>query len=169
MRIRVDQPVAATADEAQAAFLDPAFYQSLGQLEGISAPELRSLETRAGHATTVVGYKFSGQLSGPAAAILDPAKLTWAQISEVDLAERRTEVRMVADNYANLLSFSGWYELLDDGEANCVQHFEADLVVHLPLLGPLAERAIGRSVRENIAQTAHLVERYIAQRRPKPA
>jgi Protein of unknown function (DUF2505) len=168
MRICIEQPIAASAQEAQAAFLDPAFYASLGQLEGISAPELRSLETAAGRAKAVVGYRFSGQLSGPAATILDPAKLTWAQVSDVDLAGRRTEFRMVADNYVNLLSFSGWYELRDDGKGRCVQHFDADLVVHLVLLGPLAERALAGSVRKNIDDTAHLVERYAATLRSRP-
>ena len=46
-----------------------------------------------------------------------------------------------------------------------LQHFEGDLRVRLPLLGPLAERAIGGSIRQNIADTARLVERFVAARR----
>ena len=169
MRICVDQPIEASVEEAQAAFLDPSFYRELGALEGISAPELRSLETNGGRARVVVGYRFAGRLSGPAAVILDPAKLTWVQVSDVDLDRHHTRVTMLADNYANLLSFSGWYELVSDAEGGCRQHFEAELRVNIPLLGPLAERAIANSIRQNIAETATLMGRYVAARRGLPA
>lgn len=162
MRICIDEPIAAGADEAQGAFLDPGFYAGLGELGGISAPEVRSLSVGPQRARVVVGYRFSGQLNGAARRILDPAKLTWSQETDVDLASRRSEVRMVPDNYAGLLSFSGWYELDGLDEGHCNQHFEADLRIHVPVLGPLAERALAGSIRENLAGTARLVERYLA-------
>jgi hypothetical protein len=169
MKIRVDQPIDATVEEAQAAFLDPAFYRSLGELEGISAPEVRSFSSGPQRASSVLGYRFSGNLNGVAKTILDPSKLTWAQETEVDLATRRSEVRMVPDNYGRLLSFSGWYELRSTDDGRCIQHFEADLRVNMPLVGPLAERAIVGSIYQNIAETAHLVERFVAAQRASGA
>ncbi len=163
MRIILDQPIAVSADEAQAAFADPAFYQSLGELAGISAPEVRSFSRTDDHVHLELGYRFAGQLNGPAKRILDPEKITWAQVTDVDLTARRTDVRMVPDNYQSLLSFNAWYELRSEGEATCSQHFEGDLRIRLPLLGPLAERAIGGSIRQNITETAHLVERYVTR------
>ena len=165
MRTSFDQPIAAGAEAVQAAFLDPEFYASLGELAGISPPEMRSSSRPApGHARVVLGYRFAGSLGGPARRLLDPAKLTWAQVTDVDLASRRTQVEMVPDNYSGLFSFSGWYELRDDGPGLSTQHFEGDLRVHLPLLGPLAERAIANGIRENLAATAHLVERYVGEK-----
>jgi Protein of unknown function (DUF2505) len=161
MKISLDQPIAVSAEEAQAAYLDPAFYRSLGELSGISAPEVRSLSQNSGHARIELGYRFAGQLNGPARRILDPQKLTWSQVTDVDLATRRSEVEMVPDNYQGLLSFTGWYELRDVSEHECSQHFEGDLRIHLPVLGPLAERALGGSIRQNMAETAHLIERYV--------
>jgi hypothetical protein len=166
VKIEIDQPITASVQEAQAALLDADFYKSLGKLEGISAPEVRSLSTDGTHARAVLGYRFSGQLNGVARAMLDPAKLTWAQVSEVDLEARKTEVEMVPDNYASLLSFSGWYELRDAGEGRCCQHFEGELRVHVPVVGALAEHAIAGSIRENFANTARLLEEFIATRRP---
>jgi len=160
MKIVLDQPIAVSVDAAQATFIDPAFYRSLGALSGISAPEVRSFSQNADHANLVIGYRFVGDLNGPAKRLLDPEKITWSQVTDVDLATRRSEVRMVPDNYHGLLSFSGWYELRSEGEEQCSQHFEGDLRIRLPLLGPLAERAIGGSIRENIAETARLVEQY---------
>jgi hypothetical protein len=162
VEIVVDQPIAASAEDAQSAFLDPDFYASLGELPDISAPEVRSFSAGPVTARIELGYRFAGELNGPAKAILDPKKLTWSQVTEVDLASRRSTVRMVPDNYAGLLSFEGWYELHDVGENACSQHFEADLRAHIPLLGPLAERAIAGSIRQNLADTARLIERFVA-------
>jgi hypothetical protein len=162
MEIVLDQPIAASAEDAQSAFLDPDFYRSLGELPDISAPEVRSFSAGPETARIELGYRFAGELNGPAKMILDPEKLTWSQVTEVDLATRRSTVRMVPDNYAGLLSFQGWYELHDVGEHQCSQHFEADLRAHIPLLGALAERAIAGSIRQNLADTAHLIERFVA-------
>jgi hypothetical protein len=185
VKIQVDQPIAAPVQDVQAAFLDPGFYASLGELPGISAPEVRSLSrigpcpsnpadpvgadlgpAGAERARIVLGYRFSGTLNGPARRLLDPAKLTWSQVSEVDLVARRTAVELVPDNYAGLFSFTGWYELRAQDDARSSQHFEGDLRVHLPVLGPLAERAIAGSIRQNLAATAKLVERYLSGRAP---
>ena len=170
MRTSFDQPISVSAEDAQAAFLDPDFYAGLGELPGISAPEVLSFSRPLpGHAHLVLGYRFAGTLNGPARRILDPGKLTWAQVSEVDLATRHTRVEMVPDHYAGLFSFRGWYELRDEGEGRSSQHFEGDLRAHVPLLGPLAERAIATGIRQNLAATAQLVERYVAGRAPGSA
>ncbi len=136
MKISLDQPIAVSVEEAQAAFVDPAFYQSLEALSGISAPEVRSFSQTADHAHLVLGYRFAGELNGPAKRILDPRKLTWSQVTDVDLSTRRSEVRMVPDNYQGLLTFSGWYELRSEGEHNASQHFEGDLRIPPSLARP---------------------------------
>jgi len=161
VRIVVDQPIAASADAVQAAFLDPSFYESLGAIESITAPAVRSFSSSGKQASFVLAYRFSGQLNGVAKMMLDPAKLTWSQETVTDLVSGRSQVRMAPDNYANLLSFSGWYEFREEGEESCCQHMEAELRVHVPLVGGLAELAIAGSVRENVALTAHLVEQYL--------
>jgi hypothetical protein len=165
MRFQADQPVRAPAKDVQAAFVDASFYASLGSLPGIAAPELRSLEHDGERAHLVVGYRFSGRLNGPARRILDPQQLSWALVSDVDLASRRTHVSMVPDHYGQLLSFSGWYELFGTDDGQCSQHLEAELAVHVPVLGAPAERALARSVRDNLASTASLVERWLRQSR----
>jgi hypothetical protein len=165
VRIVVDQPIRASAGDAQAGFLDPELYRSLGQLQGIAAPRVDELTSGPGWARMELHYRFSGELHGPARRILDPARLSWAQVTEVDLGARRTTVRMVPDNYGGLLSFSGWYELRESAPDECCQHFEADLRVHFPVLGALAERAIAGSIKANIAETAQLLERFVAGHR----
>lgn len=160
MRVTLDQRIALAAEQAQAVFIDPAFYRSLGALPNISAPEVRSLEHEGGHVRLVLGYHFSGSISGPARRILDPSKISWYQETDVDVAARCTRLRMVPDHYKSLLSFHGWYRLDEQGPDLCTQHLEAELAVHIPLLGPLAERAIASGIRDNLATTAGLVESH---------
>lgn len=150
-----------TPDQAQKAFTDPGFYSSLAALPNISAPDVRSFAASGDRVELVLGYRFAGTLSGPARLMLDPAKLTWSQKTTTLLSERRTEVTMVPDHYQDLLSFRGEYTLSPAAEGHCYQHLEADLGVNIPLLGPLAERAIASGVKENLAATARLVERYV--------
>jgi len=164
MKVVLDVAIKASPKEAQAALLEPAFYQSLGQLGAIAAPEVRSISRTNKSAHLVLHYRFAGQLNGIARSMLDPDKLTWVQETEVDLARLRTQVRMVPDNYEQLISFNGWYELRRSEGRKCTQHFEADLRVHLPLVGPLAERAITSSIRDNVVSTAKVLERYLAAR-----
>lgn len=167
MRVVIDQQIMASAQEAQQALLDRDFYAALGELEGISAPEVRTISVSpdAGTATVVIGYRFDGQLNGTARNILVPAKLTWVQETHVDINSRRSSLRMLPDNYQKLLTFSGWYELRDQTGNDCAQHLEADLRVHVPFVGPLAEKALCGSIRQNIATTAELIGNFVASRR----
>jgi hypothetical protein len=169
MKAVFDQPIAASADDAQEAFLDPGFYATLGQLPGISAPEVRSCSRPSPESARLeLGYRFAGTLSGPARRLLDPSKLTWTQVTEVDLSARRTRVEMVPDHYRDIFTFSGWYELRAEGPGHSSQHLEGDLRVRLPLLGPLAERAIASGIRQNLAATARLLERFVGERSAGP-
>ncbi len=164
MRTTFDQPIAAGAEAVQAAFLDPAFYASLGELPGISAPEMRSSSRPSpGQARVVLGYRFAGDLNGPARRLLDPAKLTWAQVTEVDLASRRTEVGMVPGQLLRPVQLQrvvrtarrrggtdqpAFRRATSGSTCRCSARWRS---------GPSP-----RGIRQNIADTARLVERYVA-------
>jgi hypothetical protein len=161
MKIVLDQPIATSAQDARAALVNPALYR-LGEVPGGPSPALLSSSAEPGRVTIVLGYRFAGELSSLARTVVDPAKLTWSQVSETDLATGHTDVRTVPDHYKELLSFAGWYELHEVDSTSCSQHLEADLRVRLPLLGPPAERAIASGIRQDLAETARLVERFVA-------
>ena len=65
MKISLDQPIAVSAEEAQAAYLDPAFYTSLGELSAISAPEVRSFSQSPDHARIVLATASPANSTGP--------------------------------------------------------------------------------------------------------
>ena len=115
--------------------MDPAFYRSLGSYRAYRPQKCVLFLGPEDHVHLVIGYRFVGQLNGPARRLLDPDKITWSQVTDADLSTGRSEVRMVPDNYQGLLSFSAWYEFRGKGEDQCSQHFEGDLRVRLPSSG----------------------------------
>ena len=54
-----------------------------------------------------IRYRFSGDLSSAATAVLDPEKLTWVEESHHDLAARTVRFELHPDHYADRFSCRG--------------------------------------------------------------
>jgi hypothetical protein len=158
----LDQPIAAPVDRVEEAFVDPAFYKALGEMQNIGNPEILECTDRDGRVFLRVRYAFTGDLAAPARRVLDPAKLTWVVESNVDRSTRTTNFRMLPDHYANRLECAGTYTLAAAGPDRTIQHMEGDLRVNYPVVGRLAERGIVVGLKEHITQEAHVVERWVA-------
>jgi uncharacterized protein DUF2505 len=165
VRFSVDQRIAGPCDEVEAAFVDPAFYEELGQMPKIGRPEILERREADGTVRLRVRYAFTGDLAAPARAVLDPGKMTWVVESTVDRARHRTEFRMVPDHYGKRLECHGSYVLEPDGADATVQHFQGELLVRYPVVGSLAERGIVTGLKEHLADEAAILERWLAQRR----
>jgi len=84
VRFSAEQSITAPRDAVEAAFVDPGFYAALGELSAIRPPEVLEQRVEGADDNFVhlrVQYAFSGNLSGPARAVLDPARLTWVDQS----------------------------------------------------------------------------------------
>ena len=165
MRFSVDQRIAGPCDDVVAAFVDPAFYEELGQMPKIGRPEILERREADGTVHLRVRYAFTGDLAAPARAVLDPTKMTWVVESSVDRTAHRTEFRMLPDHYGKRLECHGSYVLEADGADTTVQHFQGELIVHYPVVGSLAERGIVTGLKEHLAEEATILERWLAQRR----
>ncbi|HZT66893.1 MAG TPA: DUF2505 domain-containing protein [Acidimicrobiales bacterium] len=164
MKFHVENRILADRDAVQAAYLDPAFYSAMVDMPKISPPEVVGREEQGDVILMKVRYRFSGDLPPAARRVLDPDKLTWVNESTVDLAEHRTEFRMVPDNYGNRIRFGGTYRF-EQVDAATVQVIEGDLVVRYPIVGPLVERAILSGMREHLEQEAAFLEQWTASTR----
>jgi hypothetical protein len=157
VKVVVDQPIAVSADQAQAALVDPSLYERLGRVSPIGSPEVLADERGGDTVTQRVRLRFTGQVSPLVARFVNPEHLTWVQETVTDLRSRRSQVRTVPDRYGWLLSFTGWYEIRGDGPRRCVQHFECDLRVNVPGLGRLAEKGIVAGLREHLVKEAEVI------------
>jgi hypothetical protein len=164
VRFSVEQSIAAPRHAVEAAFLDPGFYAALGELSAIRPPEVVERRVEGPDDNLVhlrVQYAFSGNLSGPARAVLDPSRLTWVDHSTFDRGAHRMEFEIVPDHYADRLQCRGWYQFEPAGDRATRQLMEGDLRVGYPIVGGLVERALVVGLREHLGEEARILERWL--------
>lgn len=162
MHFNVDQPIAAPVDRVEEALVDPRFYKALASMPNIGDPDVLECTERDGEVLLRVRYAFTGELAAPARRVLDPAKLTWVVESTVDRSTNTTAFQMLPDHYANRLTCSGRYTLVGTADDGTIQRMEGDLRVNYPVVGRLAERGIFLGLKENVAQEAAIIERWVS-------
>ena len=158
MRFRVDNLIHLSRDAVEAAFLDIAFYETLGEMPNIKAPELLEMEEEGDRVHLRFRYAFSGDLPAPARRVLDPARMTWIHRETIFRNEHRSEFEMIPEYYKGKMVCSGGYRLEEIG-TDTNQRLEGDLIIRYPLVGRLVEIAIVSGLRQNLAHEARLLER----------
>ena len=158
MRFRVDNLIHLPREKVEAAFLDPAFYATLGEMPAINAPELLEMEEDGDQVHLRFRYAFSGDLPAPARRVLDPARMTWIHEETIYRTEHRSRFEMIPEYYKGKMTCSGGYRLEEVGP-DTNQRLEGDLVIRYPLVGRLVEMAIVSGLRQNLAHEARLMER----------
>ncbi|HZU72448.1 MAG TPA: DUF2505 family protein [Acidimicrobiales bacterium] len=157
MRFRLTQAIRAPRTLVEDAFLDPGFYRALGEMPNLGEPEVLDLAEEGEVVVLRVRYRFAGQLPSAARRVLDPAKLTWVQESQMRRSDHQAEFRILPDYYANRLSCQGQY-YFHEADEGTDQVVEGDLVVRYPLVGPLVERAILSGMRDHLVDEARILE-----------
>ena len=71
----------------------PGYYDALGRAPKLGVPEVLEREADGDEVVMRIRYRFSGDLSSAAKAVLDPEKLTWVEESHHDLAAAHRAVR----------------------------------------------------------------------------
>lgn len=168
MRFELIQRFAADPDRVAAAFCDPAYYEALAEVPALGHPEVLSAEAEGEVVHLKVRYRFTGELSSAARAVLDPARLTWVEDSRHDLGNRSVTFKMVADHYADRFTSNGRYRF-DPVPADpnaTVRHAEGEVKVRAPLVGASVERAIVSGLKSHLADEVTVMERFLARQGP---
>lgn len=162
MRFQLDQALPGTVAEVLAAFTDPAFLASVGELGKVGSPEVLD-QVRDGHTVRQrVRYRFTGHLSPAVTSVVDRQKFVFVDEHVYDLANATATFRIVPDHYHERLRCSGIerFHPLSDG-AN--RRVEAELHVRWPIVGNVVERAIVSGLKEHLAEEAELVARWLTR------
>ena len=163
MRFTIEQRYGAAPRDLAEAYADPALYDRLVGLPNLGAPEVLS-HHRADHVAELeIRYRFTGELSAAARAVLDPARLTWVERSTHDLEARSTTFEMTADHYADRFRCRGSYRFSGAG-TGAVRSCEGDLKVKVLLVAGAVEGAIVSGLEEYLAAEAPVVEAFVAER-----
>ncbi|MGH9184229.1 MAG: DUF2505 family protein [Acidimicrobiales bacterium] len=162
MQFRVEQRIVGDVDSVARAFTDPDYYVKLGELPKLGTPTLLERVEEGGTVKLRIRFRFTGHLSPAARAVLDPAKLTWVEVSTHDLAARRVQFRMIADHYRDRFRCSGayWFESVGDGQTRRTS--EGDVTVKTPFVGRVVEQAIISGLREHLEAEVAVMEGFVA-------
>lgn len=164
MRFRLEQRLPAPPGEVQEAVLDPAYLERLASLPKLGQPELLS-QDRGG--TTViqrVRYAFAGELSSGVRKVVDPERLTWVEVSEIDVASNTTHFDIEPDHYGSMLTGSGVITITSEGEAGSLRTAKGEVSVRVPLVGGKVERAIVSGLEDHASAEEGALRAWLADR-----
>jgi hypothetical protein len=164
MRFTVEQRFGTDPDETARAFTEPELYAGFADLPKVSVPDVLACERDGEQVRLRIRYRFAGDLSSAARAVIDPARLSWVDESTHDLERRHVRFVLRPDHYADRFRCSGDYRIEAVGQG-CRRHATIDLKVSAPFVGGAVERAIASGLREHLADEARVVEAYLAARR----
>ena len=165
MRFRIEQRLAAPTERVETVLLDGDWYRAVHASEAVWAPELLEVEDEGGPVVGLrVRYRFRGRLNAAAARVLDPARLSWVEVSTLDRGSHTIDLRFEPDSYADKLRFTGSIVLRPEG-ATTVRQLDGDVKVRVPLVGGKVEGAIVSGLREHAAVEEAVFARYVADPR----
>lgn len=162
MRFHLDLRYAADPDVVARAYADPALYVAFEGLPRADRPEVvdHRVDDDGDVIELRVRWRFSAPLSAAARAVIDPARLSWVEVSRHDLAARRVTFLMLPDHYADRFSCTGEYRFEPDGDGT-VRRIDGDLRVKAPLVGGAVERAIVSGLEDQLRSEVAVVESFV--------
>ena len=114
MKFERTQHLGVSAERAMALLADPDFALAQVGQEAIKPSEIVAHRVDGHRVHLEVRYHFVGELNAAARAVLDPAKLSWVQVSEHDFDAQRVAFHLLPDNYADRLTCRGRYRIVGD-------------------------------------------------------
>lgn len=160
MRLQLEQRFAHDADTVARAFTDPTLYPRFAALPKVSVPDVLDHVVSGDRVTMRIRYRFDGDLSGAARALIDPSKLTWVDVSTHDLTRRRVSFALQPDHYGDRFRCAGTYRF-EDTATGCRRLADVDLGVSVRLVGGTVERAIASGLAEHLADEVAVVDAHL--------
>lgn len=161
MDFTLTQEIPASIDAVDAALVNPDFLTRMTELPKLGSAEVVSHERAGSTVHLQVRYLFQADLSASVTRVVDPSKLTWIEVSTVDLTAHQTTCVIRPDNYANLLegSYSATIAASGGGSLRTVR---GSIKVHVPLLGGKVEKAIIGGLSENSDAQTYLLTEFLS-------
>ena len=166
MRFRIDQVFGASADAVIAALVDPSYLAALGGLPDLGAPEIRAQTVEGSKVTQELVFRFTGRLPNVVTRVIDPAKLSWTEVDEIDIASRRCAFRMIPLHYPKFFRCDGTWSVTENSASSARRVIEGDMKVNspVPFVGGQVEKAIVSGLRERLAAEPAVFARWHATR-----
>jgi Protein of unknown function (DUF2505) len=149
-------------EDVERALLDTAFITEMATLPKLGTPEVLGRDVSGAIVTLRVRYAFVGEVSAAVRRVVDPARLTWVELSTTDTSTHRATFRIIPDNYGKLLRCEGTYEL-QAASPGAVRVARGEVRVNVPLVGSKVERVIVSGMDDHAQAEADLVEAWLGR------
>jgi hypothetical protein len=163
MRFRIEQRYAAPLDQVEAAYYSPELLAQMASLPKVGGAELLDQQIDGDHVRQRVRYRFTGDLNAAVTAVVDPAKLSWVEESDLDRTTHVTRWKIVPDHYASRLKCAGTFVLTARPDGGTARLTEAEIKVGFPLVGGRVEKAIVSGLEEHAEAEQAAVQAFITQ------
>ena len=142
-------------------FTDAALYPWFAKLPKVQVPEVLSRDVAGDVVRMRIRYRFGGDVNGAVRSVIDPAKLSWVDESEHDLAGTRSP-----SPSAPTTTTASSPDPATTGSSTSTAAVDArrdiDIKVSFPLVGRAVEKAIASGLREHLADEVRIVEAFLA-------
>jgi hypothetical protein len=161
VRFDVEQRFSADLATVEAVLYSPPLLERLATLPKLGGATLLSEQRDGARITRRVRYRFTAELNAAVTAVVDPDKLTWVEESVHDTTTHRTTWGIVPDHYPGRMTCQGTFQLLADGSGTR-RLTQAELKVHVPIVGGRVERAIVSGLEEHAVDEEQAVNAYLS-------
>lgn len=141
MEFTVTQRFDAAPDAVVALYSDPDFFCSLPPTERLATPELVASERTDTTVILRLRHRLTAELPSMVTRFVDPDKLTWVEVTTLDLTTRRSTSEMLPDEYPDLLRASA-AAAFDTGGSGTLRVVRGRVEVPVPIFGSKVEGAI---------------------------
>lgn len=161
MDFRADNHFSASIDDVIAAYADPDLIASVGAVAPLSAGELLEHTRELDRVVVRARYAYRGDLPPGASAVVDPSLLTWVQVTELDLVQRRALVVLKPDHYPDRLQARAVERFEATSLGGTSRAVEGELTVKLLMAGRAVERALVSGLQSWLSNETVVVDRWI--------
>jgi hypothetical protein len=140
---------------------DPSFYLQL-ILPDLSQPHVLEHRSEGDNTTIRLRYEFTGSLDPMARRLLVANRLRWIQELRVDRSAATGTLSYTAESDPKRLHGSAGFALIPDGDGT-LRRLDGELVVAVPIVGPMAERRIVPGLLRRLDIEAQALEQRIGR------
>jgi hypothetical protein len=159
----IEQAYAADPDDVARAYTEPRLYELIGAVPSLGRPEVLEHKVAADDKVLLkVRYRFSGELSAAARAVLDPQRLSWVEHSTHEVARRHVDYQFVPDHYGDRFRASGKCTTRRGPHGGAIRTVEGSIRVKTPIVGRAVEKAIVSGLRDHLTNETATVEQFLA-------
>ena len=158
MRFTIEQLFATDPTSLCAALVDPDYLtNAMARLPDLSAPLLESQhrDVTTGTIRQTLRYRFTGKLPSTVTRFVSPDRLSWTDVSTVDIAGRTASFVITPVHYQHFFSCTGtWSIRAAESGAGALRVLSGSVKVNspLPFVGGQVEKAIVNGMRDRLAK-----------------